>query len=192
MGTAKVNIYFEGKAASISQMRNEMEGQLEKLSQNFLLEFLGECTRNQSVIPFLAALCRDRIKAVPSLYTYLPRDMKTKGFLSSAFNILNEDYEMATPIFVWNIHSTSEAKRKKKFDEVVSLVEISKLLDKLPEYRAGKITLLLSPETDVDVRKLRNVFDPKTFQVQLSQAEGLGLGIDELKTDIKKAGYEIA
>ena len=192
MNVFKMPISQDKKPVSITKMEELLaEKYEEKPDDTFRLEFRGEASRNQIICAFLAKLKRKGWNVSPCLMTCLPKDEKGRSFLNSAINILNADYVHDTPAFEWIIWSTSEAQRKKKFSEVMSLTDISKLLEKLPEYKPGKITLSFSLDADIDPSKLRNIFDPEKFNIRLIPHEGLEFSDKDIRKELKSKGYEV-
>ena len=187
MLTAKLHTAREdGRPAKARELWDELAGQFETVPQGLRVEFVGEASRCQAVIWMLVKLARENRQAVPCISTYLPRDDKTRSFPSSAINTLNEDYSGAAPEFEWVIWSTSESQRKKKLGDVFSLSDIGRMLEKYPQYRAGKIVLSLFSGADINVEKLRNVFDPRLFAVHLA-----GTGGEETKAILASMRYDI-
>lgn len=179
------------KPTRMAMMRELLFTQFETPPSQIELKFEGEASRNQSIISFIAMLKREEWNISPKICTYLPRGDSTSSFLSSAINILNEDYPNNNPEFVWWILSTSESQRKRRFGDVISLTELAKLVEKYPSYKAGKIILSFSMDHDIDVNKIRNFFDPKYFAIRLIEPEGLPLGIDEKKREFISCGYDV-
>lgn len=186
----------EKKRRTKSEMLTELMDTVgEDALHGLTLEFYGEPAKNENTNLLLIALAPYGVR--PVVETTLPKgeDEKTELYLNALVNIMNEDYKGTGCIIKLMLGSTSEGVRKNLFGNVISLTELSKLLEegKMPEIKnGGKLVLAFDAERTVDVQKVARLFSPERCAISLYQEEdALPLGHKELEEAFTGKGFSI-
>lgn len=134
-------------------------------------------------------------KVFPYIETSLPQEANVRSFLSSLINAVNEEYAGKAVIKLL-LGSTSEASRKKVYEHPWGLASIAKLFEHLPKLKEGRIVLSFDPFCPLDFSKLRRLFPPEFFAIELHPVDSVPLEQplfqnQNLKQAIHQNGYAL-
>ena len=199
MQSIRIPLFDEaGKALKLPALNQSLAESLPKREEGeaaskLMLDFEGEPTENLAFSMF--AIQAAKYGLHPIFRTVLPtlRENDLWLILNSYVNTINETYNGTGVTLVLDLGSTSEKARHKLHpDGVVSIAETAKMLTKLPPLKnGGKIVLSFQSGYPIDSDKLRRLFSPDMFCVEICMPKDEPvLPLDNVE-DIERAGYRL-
>lgn len=174
-----------------SRKVNDMLSEFDSFNQDHTLfnpnvKFSDDCLIGKNNVSFLVKI-RD-VQPVAIFETMFPKNATDPVYtVNSIINYMNE-FKKQPNQFLLNIGGTNEKKRKEKFGgNAHGLSDISKMFTKQPISKK-KPVLVISPEMDVDVKHLANIFPSNRFSFKIEQ--GSSDEISSLEKEMIAAGFE--
>ena len=199
MQSIRIPLFDEaGKPLKLPALNQSLAESLPKREEGeaagkLMLDFEGEPTENLAFSMFTIQAAKYGLH--PIFRTVLPtlRENDLWLILNSYVNTINETYNGTGVTLVLDLGSTSEKARHKLHpDGVVSIAETAKMLTKLPPLKnGGKIVLSFQSGYPIDSDKLRRLFSPDMFCVEICMPKDEPvLPLDNVE-DIERAGYRL-